>query len=52
MMNIAVLALVTAVIFAEKTLPVGEVLARTVAVALIGYGAAVVISPSLLPGMM
>jgi predicted metal-binding membrane protein len=52
MMNLAVLALVTAVIFAEKTLPVGAVLARAVAVVLIVYGAAVLISPDLLPGMM
>lgn len=51
MMNVAVLALITLVIFAEKTLPFGEGIARLVAVGLIVYGLAVVLFPDLLPAL-
>jgi predicted metal-binding membrane protein len=49
MMNIALLAVITLVIFAEKTLPGGDRLAWVAAGVLIIYGAAVMISPGLLP---
>jgi predicted metal-binding membrane protein len=49
MMNIAVLALVTLLIFGEKALPYGDKLAWVGAAVLIGYGLAVIVSPSLLP---
>jgi predicted metal-binding membrane protein len=52
MMNIAALALLTALIFAEKTLPVGRLIASLTGVALIGYGLLVVFVPNLLPGTM
>jgi predicted metal-binding membrane protein len=48
-MNIAVMAVVTLVIFAEKTLPWGRAAARAAAVALIAYGSVVVAAPQLLP---
>jgi predicted metal-binding membrane protein len=48
-MNVAAMAVITLVIFAEKTLPWGRVVARAVAVVLIAYGAAVVAVPQLLP---
>jgi predicted metal-binding membrane protein len=48
-MNIAVMAGITLVIFAEKTLPWGRAAARAVAVALIAYGLVVVTAPQLLP---
>jgi len=49
MMNIAVLSLVTLLIFAEKSLPVGRQAAVLAAVALIAYGVVVVIVPEALP---
>lgn len=49
MMNIAALAAITVLIFAEKALPSGNRLAWVAAVALIAYGAAVILSPGLLP---
>lgn len=52
MMNIAILALVTLVIFAEKALPMGEATAKATAVALIAFGIGAVISPAILPGSM
>ena len=48
-MNIAAMAAITLVIFAEKTLPWGRVTARAAAVALIVYGSIVVAAPQLLP---
>ena len=48
-MNIAVMAVLTLVIFAEKTLPWGRAAARAAAVALIAYGSVVVAAPQLLP---
>ena len=52
MMNIAVLALLTALIFAEKVLPAGRLVSIVTGVALIGYGSLVVVAPALLPGTM
>lgn len=52
MMNIAALALLTALIFAEKVLPVGRQVSLIVGIALIAYGALVTISPGFLPGTM
>jgi len=48
-MNIAAMAVITLIIFAEKTLPRGRAVARAAAVALIAYGSAVVGAPQLLP---
>jgi predicted metal-binding membrane protein len=48
-MNIAAMAVITLLIFAEKTLPWGRAAARVAAVALIAYGSAVVAAPQLLP---
>src|SRR4051812_26457041 len=48
-MNIAAMAVITLVIFAEKTLPWGRAMARVTAVALISYGFVVVAAPQLLP---
>ena len=52
MMNIAILALVTLLIFAKKSLPVGRWAAFVAAVVLIGYGALVVFVPEALPMAM
>ena len=49
MMNITAMALITVLIFAEKTLPVGRGIAQIAAVILIVYGLAVVVEPGLLP---
>jgi predicted metal-binding membrane protein len=48
-MNIAAMAAVTLVIFAEKALPWSVAAARATAAALLLYGAAVIAAPSLLP---
>ena len=48
-MNIAAMAVITLVIFAEKTLPLGHRAARAAAVALVGYGAVVLTAPQFLP---
>jgi predicted metal-binding membrane protein len=50
MMNIAALAAVTAFIYAEKVLPGATVLRYAAGVALIMFGLAVMVEPSLLPG--
>jgi predicted metal-binding membrane protein len=52
MMNIAVLALITLLIFAEKSLPIGRQVARFAAVALIAFGALVMVVPDALPMTM
>jgi predicted metal-binding membrane protein len=52
MMNIIVLAAVTALIFAEKSLPVGRQVARAAALALVVYGAVVIFQPDALPMTM
>jgi len=48
-MNIAAMAVITLVIFAEKALPWGRAVARAAAAALIVYGTVVVAAPQLLP---
>src|SRR5882672_3328179 len=48
-MNVAAMAVITLVIFAEKTLPWGRAAARAAAVVLIAYGFVVVTTPQLLP---
>jgi predicted metal-binding membrane protein len=52
MMNIAALALLTALIFTEKVLPIGRQIARLAGAALILYGVLVVALPALMPGAM
>jgi predicted metal-binding membrane protein len=51
-MNVAAMGLLTALIFAEKCLPVGRLIAWLAAGALIAFGALVVIVPAALPGTM
>jgi predicted metal-binding membrane protein len=51
-MNVAAMALVTALIFAEKSLPIGRQIGTVAAVALIAYGALVIFVPGALPTMM
>src|ERR1700688_4762833 len=48
-MNIAAMAVITLVIFAEKTLPWGRAAARAAAAVLIAYGFVVVTAPQFLP---
>jgi predicted metal-binding membrane protein len=48
-MNIGAMAVITLVIFTEKTLPWGRAVARTAALALIVYGFVVVTAPQFLP---
>lgn len=48
-MNVAAMAVVTLVIFAEKSLPWGRATARAAAAALMAYGAVVVAAPQVLP---
>ncbi|HUF52786.1 MAG TPA: DUF2182 domain-containing protein [Dehalococcoidia bacterium] len=52
MMNIAALAIITALIFAEKSLPIGRQAARLAAALFIVYGALVIAVPSALPTTM
>lgn len=49
LMNIAAMAVVTSVIFAEKSLPWGRAASRATAAALVVYGVAVITAPPLLP---
>ena len=49
LMNIAAMAAVTALVFAEKTLPWGRWLAKATAAILISYGAAAIAMPQILP---
>jgi predicted metal-binding membrane protein len=51
-MNVAAMAAVTALIFAEKALPLGRHAARFAAVALLAYGALVLAVPEALPTMV
>jgi Predicted metal-binding integral membrane protein (DUF2182) len=51
-MNIAAMAVITLVIFAEKVLPRGRPIARATAAALVAYGAVVLIVPRVLPTFM
>ncbi|OHV69523.1 hypothetical protein LCM4576_22745 [Mesorhizobium sp. LCM 4576] len=48
-MNIAAMAAVTLLVFAEKTFPYGELIAKVSGVALLLYGAAVLVFPQALP---
>ena len=48
-MNITAMAVITLVVFAEKTKPWGRPVARAAAVALIAYGGAILIVPQALP---
>jgi predicted metal-binding membrane protein len=48
-MNIAVMALVTALIFAEKALPIGRQISKLAGVGLIVYGVLVMFLPATLP---
>jgi predicted metal-binding membrane protein len=52
MMNIAAMAVITLLIFAEKSLARGQAIARYAAVALIIYGGLALIMPELLPTVM
>jgi predicted metal-binding membrane protein len=52
MMNIVAVAVITALILAEKVLPWGQQLRYVVAAALIGYGGVVIFVPSALPTML
>lgn len=52
MMNIAAMALLTALIFAEKSLPISGVTSNLAALGLIGYGAFVLAAPAMLPTAM
>jgi predicted metal-binding membrane protein len=52
MMNVAVLGLITALIFAEKSLPIGRHIARLAAATLLVYGAVVIFEPDALPMTM
>lgn len=51
-MNLVAMALITLVVFAEKTLPLGEWTARGAALGLVGYGVIVLVFPKALPGTM
>jgi predicted metal-binding membrane protein len=48
-MNIAAMAVITLVVFAEKTLPWGRPVARATAAALVAYGVVVLAVPQVLP---
>lgn len=50
-MNISVMVALTLLIFAEKSMPIGTRIARLAGLALIGYGALVMLVPRALPGM-
>ena len=52
LMNVAAMALITALIFAEKSLAVGHGVGKIAAVVLIAYGALVIAVPDALPTMM
>jgi predicted metal-binding membrane protein len=51
-MNIAAMAVITLVVFAEKTLPWGRPVARATAAALVAYGVVVLAVPQVLPTFM
>jgi predicted metal-binding membrane protein len=52
LMNVAALALITILIFAEKSLAIGPTIGKATAVALVAYGAVVIVVPDALPTMM
>lgn len=51
-MNVAVMAVITLLIFAEKSTPIGRQMAQLAAAVLIAYGLLVVFVPDMLPTMM
>lgn len=51
-MNLAAMAVITVLIFAEKSLPIGRELNRASAVILVGYGVLVALVPHLLPTVL
>jgi predicted metal-binding membrane protein len=51
-MNVAAMALITVLIFAEKSLPIGRRISQVVATALVVYGVLVLVMPDALPTMM
>ena len=51
-MNISAMAVITLVVFAEKTLARGRLIARGTAAVLVAYGAAVIVAPRALPTSM
>jgi len=51
-MNIAVMALLTALIYAEKSFPLGRQISQIAGVALIVYGVIVICVPAALPAVM
>jgi predicted metal-binding membrane protein len=51
-MNVAAMAVLTALIFAEKSLPAGRHISQVAAVILIGYGSVILFLPAALPGGM
>jgi len=51
MMNVAAMAVVTILIFAEKSFPMGQRIAQLAALLLIAYGVLVVVVPGTLPTM-
>ncbi|HYM15893.1 MAG TPA: DUF2182 domain-containing protein [Dehalococcoidia bacterium] len=52
LMNVAAMALITVLIFAEKSLPIGRHAGTAAAVGLIAYGALVLVVPAALPTAM
>ena len=52
MMNIAALATVTALIYAEKVLPTGQRIRQAAGAVLVSFGIAVMVAPGLLPGSL
>ncbi len=51
LMNIGAMALITALIFAEKSLPLGRRIGQLAALALVAYGVLVIWMPGILPTM-
>ena len=49
LMNLAVMALVTALIFSEKILPMGRLISKLAGIALVAYGILVIFLPTALP---
>jgi len=50
-MNVAAMAVLALLIYAEKTLPMGRRVAQLAAVALVAYGVLVIVAPGMLPTM-
>jgi predicted metal-binding membrane protein len=50
-MNVAAMAVLALLIFAEKSLPMGRQIAQLAAIALIAYGIVVIVVPGALPSM-